>query len=324
MEKSGTTNPKIFYSIGMTKPKSLQFLILFCLLSLTAFTPTPPAPSAPEIGPAFPVAPHPTRMAWDGTSLWVISQGGKNVQQLDPETGDILFSYRGGDYPQDILVANEAIWFSLRDENMLQKIKLGDLNRFAYPASISPRGLAYDAENKIIWVACYGYGLLRQFDAVSGKRLLGISTGLLENPRLLAWDGKGLWVAGDQSLQHIDPVSGNIEDYQLPGYAYDMLWDGNYLWVTTALDYLLVRISPNGEQTTYRAGVRPFALAWDGQYIWVSDYTGGNVLQVSPVDGEIINRIELGYPPHDLLWADDRLWIADINGDAVQWIKPKM
>ncbi len=297
-------------------------MILFGLITLSAFTATPPPPAKPEIGPAFPVAPQPSPLAWDGSTLWVISQQDKNVQQLDPDSGELLSAYYGGDYPQDILYADQAVWLSIRGENMIQKVDLNDMSRHAFSASNSPRSLAYDPQHNSIWVACSGYDLLRQYDAASGERLPGISAGLMDGPRLLAWDGSGLWVAGESGLQRVDPQSGEIQDYRLPGYPYDMLWDGEWLWLTTALDYRLVRISANGEQQSFRVGQRPYALAWDGESLWVSDYMDGSILQVAPEDGSVLAQVEVGYAAHDLLWAEDRLWVADINGDAVQWIKP--
>lgn len=302
--------------------RTLVLFMLTCLVCLAAFTFLPETQVPPDIGPAFPVAPHPTRLAWDGDTLWVISQLGKNVQQLNPDTGEIMSAYFGGDYPQDLLYADDAIWLAIRGGNMVQKINPQDQTHRAYPAPIAPRSLTYDPQHNTIWVACSGYDLLRQFDAESGERLPGISKGVIDEPRLLVWDGSGLWVAGESGLQYIDPQNGKTREYDLPGYVYDMLWDGTYLWLTTALDYRLVRISPDGQQDMYTAGQRPYALAWDGERLWVSDYLAGSILQVSPVDGTVENSLEIGYRPHDLLWSGDRLWIADINGDRVQWIKP--
>jgi DNA-binding beta-propeller fold protein YncE len=276
----------------------------------------------PELGPKIPVAPRPSGIAWDGSSLWVVSQGGKNVQQVDPDTGEITFSFTGGERLLDILYANNFVWIAERYNDQVLTIDPTNNQRGAISATGSPRSIAYDPDSNSIWVACYQFKLLRRYDAASGESLPGIQNGMLENPRLIAWGGRQIWVSGKQYLQRIDPETGEGDNYTLPGYPYDMLWDGTFLWVTTSLANGLVRVNKDGEMTSYNVGSRPFALAWDGEHLWVSDYTEMGLLQVNPDTGETLSSIDLGYRPHAVVWAGDRLWVADIWGDSIQYIIP--
>lgn len=300
----------------------LSIISLSASLSLAFAVITPSGFHQGKVGSPIPVAPHPTALAWDGQYLWVISQQGKNVQQIDPESGQVVYSFTGGKYPQDILYADNAIWLAYRQEHMIQQLDLLTMQKHAFPASRSPRALAYDPVSKSLWVACHDYQLVRHYDASSGKRLPGIVDGLLEAPRLLAWGEEGLWLAGKKTVQYFEADSDTLQQYDLPGYIYHILWDGQQLWLSTALPYALVRLKPDGERDSYAVGSRPYALAWDGRYLWVSDYVEGSLHQIDPQDGSLRQTIYLGYRPHALLWVNDRLWVADILGHQVQWVKP--
>jgi len=325
MEKSPLpTFTEMAYSSGMDNYKRMTLLIMaiFFLPLLFVGRAVEAKYAPPEIGPKVPVAPRPSGLTWDGSSVWVIGNEGEYIQRVDPDTGEILYSFTGGSRLQDILFANDYIWVTERSEDQLLQIDPQTNQRRGLSAAGSPRSLAYDAASSSIWVNCNEYGLLRRYDAVSGESRAGITEGVLKQARLTAWGAESLWLAAGQDLQRIDPVSGDTEVYTLPGYPYDMVWGGSYLWLTTSLANRLVRVDADGEMTQYLVGVRPFAMAWDGKSLWVSDYTEESLLQVNPDNGEVLSTIELGYRPHAITWADDRLWVADIWGDSIQYVQP--
>jgi streptogramin lyase len=278
----------------------------------------------PTLTEPIPTGHHPTAVTSDGRKLWVISQDGfHNVQQIDPESGEVSFQFYGGNHPQDVLYANGAVWVAYRSSDAVQRIDPVTYTTLSTPASTSPRSLAWDSANGVVWVANTGFDLLRGFDHDTTDRLYTLQQNMIEAPRLLAGGEGEMWVAGGHFLQRIDLAARTAEaPLDISGYPYDLLWDGEFVWVTTALPFTLLRIDKTGSITRLDIGKRPFALAFDGKTVWLSDYDTGNLYQLDPDTGLVLQIVSLGYRPHDLFWDGTWLWVVNILGDSVQALVP--
>ncbi|MBN2382950.1 hypothetical protein JXQ70_08720 [bacterium] len=55
----------------------------------------------------------------------------------------------------------------------------------------------------------------------------------------------------------------------------------------------------------------PSDLAWDGFFLWVSDYINNELIQISPYDGSIAERMSMSCQgPAGLTVTDDSFWVA--------------
>jgi hypothetical protein len=162
--------------------------------------------------------------------------------------------------------------------------------------------LAWDDENKILWVAKYGDGAVQPIDLkVPDKPILGETMWVWDQsqtlvsvkPSLLVWDGTRLWVASfeDGTVTRMDPT-GEEQPIQITiGSGLSALaWDGESLWVANGVEDKVWRIDPaNGGLRDFQVGIGPTSLVWDGTRVWVANQGDGTV---QPINVGLLNLIE--------------------------------
>lgn len=194
----------------------------------------------------------------------------------------------------------------------------------------SPRGIAWDGE--YLWLAHdqgrYDKGLIVKLDPYNGDVLDSfLSPGT--QPKGLTFGGNYLWIVDVQNDEYkifkIDTTengkvidyfsldSGGLLDIEQPvGLAYG----GNHLWVTDDEEKKIYNIDLI-EKTLYSINSPTEDsgdLAWDGKSLYVADDYNDIIYKVSPLNGEVIEKIDL--PGEDscvfgLTWDGSYLWMVD-------------
>jgi hypothetical protein len=136
----------------------------------------------------------------------------------------------------------------------------------------------------------------------------------------LTFDGTHLWEAdayggGIYQLRMSD--AGVVSTVPCPeDYIEDLAWDGTHLWTAGRQSSKIYRIRPSDGlvmavlEPTTQFGSSGLAYFLDS--LWLSHE--GELLRISPTDGQVLARLEHSIPrPDGLAWAGLRLWVASFS-----------
>jgi DNA-binding beta-propeller fold protein YncE len=95
---------------------------------------------------------------------------------------------------------------------------------------------------------------------------------------------------------------------------------GEEVWATSERDGTLTRLNSAtgervGEPIQLGAGISGVAIGRG--FVWVSDPRDGEVLKVSPSDGTVLSRIDVGGHPGPIVFGGGRVWVADQDGAGI-------
>lgn len=149
-------------------------------------------------------------------------------------------------------------------------------------------------------------------------------------PTGLAFDGKALWLADDETdrIYKIDPETGAVlSSFAAPGHHPEGLaWDGKFLWHIDSGEKLMYKLDPEtGTALTILESnsPNPRDLAWDGEYIWIVDFKSDALLKVSTVDGMMVQTFPSpAGEPSGLAFDGRYLWVTDRNEDRIYLVNP--
>ncbi len=101
---------------------------------------------------------------------------------------------------------------------------------------------------------------------------------------------------------------------------------GEEVWATSGRDGTLTRLNsatgePVGEPIQLGAGISGVAIGHG--FVWVSDPGDGEVLKVSPSDGTVLRRIDVGGHPGPIVFGGGRVWVADEDGAGIATINAR-
>jgi hypothetical protein len=136
----------------------------------------------------------PTRMAFDGSSLWIIEPVGYGVLKVRVADGVIVASYPLPNLPQGIVFDGANVWITQRGQGgvgSVVKMRASDgLALGTFSAGVGPCGIVYDGAN--IWITTWDGNQVLKLRATGGSLL-----DTLSDPGAcgLAFDGANVWVS---------------------------------------------------------------------------------------------------------------------------------
>lgn len=200
-----------------------------------------------------------TGLAWDGAHLWISDSWTDKVYELDPENGNIIFS-------------------------------------FPSPGG-TPHGLAWDGT--YFWNADESQKTIYKLNPATGAVISSFPSPDDGAPRGLAWDGAYLWCATGvaRKIYKIDPENGAvIFSFSSPSsFPCDLAWDGVYLWNADFLENRIYKLDPTtGAVVDNFLSPRetPMGLTWDGTHLWAacpSLYSEDMIYKLDPATGTVIS-----------------------------------
>jgi hypothetical protein len=189
----------------------------------------------------------PVSVEFDGTDLWVASNGSGSVMRIRSSDGKVLDTWTGATNASGIVAAMGKIFIS------------GATN----PGSL------------------YMIDPTQPAGAVTT-----LTSSLGSSPRSIAFDGLRIWTAnagGSVSLVTLNPttVTTVSTGFQFP---IGILYDGTHIWVTDYDADSLLRLDANGSiAQTIPVGTDPHNPIFDGTNIWVPDEHSGGSASVTVV-----------------------------------------
>jgi outer membrane protein assembly factor BamB len=133
----------------------------------------------------------------------------------------------------------------------------------------------------------------------------------------VSWDGEHVWFAAGDSLNALDPESGERRrKLEMPAHA-GTAFDGEHLYQIA--ESRIQKIDPRtGEvlgSIPAPGGGADSGLAWAEGTLWVGQYQARKIHQVDPRDGAILRTIESNRFVTGVTWVDGELWHATWEGD---------
>jgi len=133
----------------------------------------------------------------------------------------------------------------------------------------------------------------------------------------VTYDGQHVWFAAGDSLQAIDPASGEtVRSIEVAAHA-GTAFDGRHLYQLA--EDRIAKIDPKtGEilKTIPSPGSGcDSGLAWAEGALWVGQYRERKIHQVDPETGQILRTIESNRFVTGVTWVDGELWHATWEGD---------
>ena len=132
----------------------------------------------------------------------------------------------------------------------------------------------------------------------------------------VTFDGEHVWIATGETLNAIDPESGerlrSIDVAARAGTAFDgrhlfQMAGGRIQKIDPATGEVLATIPTPGSSDS--------GLAWAEGTLWVGQHKDRKIHQIDPDTGEILRTIESNRFATGVTWVDGELWHATWEGD---------
>ena len=202
---------------------------------------------------------------------------------------------------------------------------------FSFPASASPRDLAYDGSH--IWITNWNLPTYK-LDAVTGDSL-GTIPGNSAWTGGITWDGTYLWTVGSAGGMRIfkqDPANGDVLDSFVVIYsahASGLDWDGSVFYYGSSVgtdggDGHIHVYTPGGAEVSSfpspRGSEDPWGVAFDGVNAWVTIDGSDSLYVVDPADGDIVRTVYVPGLAGSVEIVDDHLLVVTA-GDPHQLVR---
>lgn len=252
--------------------------------------------------------------AVDGTTIWMMSALGGQLQKIDAVTGDLLASYSIDGHVEGVIAGSDHLW-------LLSYGNGGEVLRF------DPRTGAVDLTIKVggepWWAAWFAGSLWVSNDQAETFRISAAGEVLSTQPGQVKGTGLGfLWI-NDPATDLITSVSpdGIVGEIVIPtdglrtqtGADISQVTEaGGYLWLSSGkpTSTTVLRFdTSSGALDLLPVAAAPWAPTEFNGSLWLTSRFDNVLVRVDPVTGAI-KRYPLPGKPGGLLIADGALWVA--------------
>lgn len=152
----------------------------------------------------------------------------------------------------------------------------------------------------------------------------------LNNINLKTFDGTYLWgITGDNKVLKIRTSDGRkILEKSIGTKPSDVIYDGNYIWITDETDNKIRKINPvSGELVTgcddVSVGSKPVSAVFDGTYVWVANYGNDTVSKISASNcSKIGDYLSVGDGPSKLVYDGQYAWVLNNGSKSITVLNP--
>ncbi|WP_157018096.1 DUF6923 family protein [Mesorhizobium xinjiangense] len=142
----------------------------------------------------------------------------------------------------------------------------------------------------------------------------------------VSFDGRRVWIAAGDTLNSLDPESGELQGaFDLPAHA-GTAFDGQHLFQIG--EAVIRKIDPETGETLATIPApgdgADSGLAWAEGTLWVGQHRGRRIYQVDPETGAVLRTIESDRFVTGVTWVDGELWHGtwEDDGSDVRHIDP--
>jgi len=185
------------------------------------------------IGTYTTTAAGPQALVYDGTFIWVANGTGNNIVRLIPSSGAMFdISIAAGTNPSALAYDGTNIWVANKGSNTVTKITAATGNVVIPAQAISvgtgPTALAFDGGN---YIHVLNSGDNTLYSCNTGGTSCSYAGAVPANSSTMIFDGKSLWVGGQNDMSKYDTNSqliGQVSSATF--YISALLYDGRNLW----------------------------------------------------------------------------------------------
>jgi streptogramin lyase len=139
----------------------------------------------------------------------------------------------------------------------------------------------------------------------------------IEGVHGVTWDGEHVWFAAGDTLNALDPASGERKRTLDVAAHAGTAFDGAHLYQIA--ESRIQKIDPQTgavlSSIPAPGGGADSGLAWAEGTLWVGQYQARKIHQVDPADGAILRTIESDRFVTGVTWVDGELWHATWESD---------
>jgi glutamine cyclotransferase len=139
----------------------------------------------------------------------------------------------------------------------------------------------------------------------------------VEHVHGVTYDGRHVWFAAGDTLNALDPASGNIlRSIDVAAHA-GTAFDGRHLFQLAEDRIQKIDLKTGRVLATIPApgGGGDSGLAWAEGTLWVGQYRDRKIHQVDPETGTILRTVESDRFVTGVTWVDGELWHGTWEGD---------
>jgi glutamine cyclotransferase len=159
--------------------------------------------------------------------------------------------------------------------------------------------------------------IVREYGPIPGVERVGGVT----------YDGERIWIATGESIQALDPASGQtVGSIGVAAHA-GAAFDGEHIYQIAEAQIL--KIDPSTGSVLHRipapAAGGDSGLAWAEGSLWVGHYRSRKIYQIDPKNGAILRTIESNRFVTGVSWVEGQLWHGTWEGEEseLRHIDPK-
>jgi YVTN family beta-propeller protein len=250
------------------------------------------------------------------------------LQRIDPETNELVATFRLGSDATGVAVGERAVWVISLDDNRVAKIDPATNDVVATGSSPGPDAIAVGGGS--VWVL--NGSTISELDPATASHVGEV---LLEDGgELIAFGSGALWVADPLSgvLARINPRSGStvatLDLADQIGLLEQLAAGEGAVWVSTsnvlAGDFGLLQIDPRTNREPGRIRLRGGAAgvaAGEGA-VWVANTLRGTVSQIDPSTNRLLRTLPVGDGPIGVAAGEGAVWVTNHREGTVTRIDP--
>jgi YVTN family beta-propeller protein len=250
------------------------------------------------------------------------------LQRIDPETNELVATFRLGSDSTGVAVGERAVWVISLDDNRVAKIDPASNGVVATGSSPGPDAIALGGGS--VWVL--NGSTISELDPATASHVGEVL--LDDGGELIAFGMGALWVANPLSgvLARVNPRSGNtvatLDLADQIGLLEQLAAGERAVWVSTsnvlAGDFGLLRIDPRTNREAGRIRLRGGAAgvaAGEGA-VWVANTLGDAVSQIEPATGRLVRTLPVGDGPIGVAAGEGAVWVTNHRDGTVTRIDP--
>jgi class 3 adenylate cyclase/streptogramin lyase len=272
-------------------------------------------PESGEVTAVASVGASPTAATYGLGSIWVANYTGRNVQRVDPATGeaDQPLSLSASGHPLGITTGDGFVWATSSIDGLVYGIDPRTGGTRTFEVGIGAQGIAF-AEG-VIWVTNGQTNEVVRIDLATEQT----TPILLEHdsqPTGIAVGGGSVWVAEHLKgrVQRIDPITLKpVEAVPLlRGQPDQVTFGQGFVWVSVGSDDLVLRIDPatRNATTIETVGNAPAGIGVGSSGAWVANSLDGTVAQIGTRGTKPLQRVPVGFRPQGVAVAPQGVWVT--------------
>jgi len=265
------------------------------------------------------VSGHPFAVAFDGTNVWVTSEGNNTVSVLRASDGTRVMSTTVGQVPSAIAFDGLDMWVTNYIANSVSVLRASDgAHVMTLTVGSNPDGIAFDGTN--MWVVNNGDNTVSVLRASDGAHVMTPTVGL--GPTGVAFDGAYFWVANQTSgtLSVLRASDGSHIMTPTVGLGPSgVAFDGTNVWVANqnGQTVSVLRASDGTHVMTPTVGSSPIGIAFDGANMWVTNSGSNTVSVLRASDGTHVMTPTVGSNPDGVAFDGANMWVASFFSNSV-------